>query len=86
MQPRKQRIEDSYAFQLNRLAKLVAERAPGKILTYDDSRTLIHFRITDPITDIVLVPAVGEWEPRELADKADDELWKWIQQLSNGKL
>jgi len=69
------------------MQRLLAERAPGKEVAYDKSRILIHFRIYDPVApSIDIVPAVGEWIPSELADKSDDELWKLLQHLSNGKL
>jgi hypothetical protein len=83
MEPKKQRIEDSYGFQVDRLKRLVEERAPGKEFTYDETRSFIHFRITYLGTE--LVPA-RDWAPSELADKSDDELWTLIQHLSNGKL
>ena len=84
MEPKKQRIEDSYGFQVDRLKRLVEERAPGKEFKYDETRSFIHFRITYLGTE--LVPAESDWEPSKLAVKSDDELWTLIQNLSNGKL
>jgi hypothetical protein len=80
------REQDTYKFQTARLKKLVAERASGKKISFDESRTTIRFRIMDPATHVELVEAKGEWFPDELADKSDDELWAMIVHLSNGKL
>lgn len=78
--------QDTYRFQTARLKKLLGERAPGKEISFDETRSLIHFRIVDPITGTELVKAHGEWIPSELADKSDDQLWAMIRHLSNGKL
>jgi hypothetical protein len=80
------REEDTRKFQVARLTQLVRERAPGKEITFDDARTFIRFRITDPATGTELLEPKGEWEPSELADKSDDALWAMIRQFSNGKL
>jgi len=82
------RIEDTWEFQTARLKKLLAERAPGKIITFDEEHTAtVRFRIVEPVLGTELVPARGEWLPSELADrKTDDELWKFVQHLSAGKL
>jgi hypothetical protein len=80
------REEDTRKFQVARLIQLVRERAPGKEIAFDDARTFIRFRITDPATGTELLEPKGEWEPSELADKSDDVLWGMIHQFSNGKL
>jgi hypothetical protein len=84
--PGRVRPEDTFDYQIERLRKLVAEKAPGKEFIYDETRSLIHFRIVDPITGTELAPPAGEWHPSELADKSDGELWAMIQGFSNGKL
>jgi len=80
------REQDTGKFQIARLTKLVRKRAPGKEITFDDARTFIRFRITDPATGTELLEPKGEWEASELADKTDDQLWAMIQRFSNGKL
>jgi hypothetical protein len=81
------RKEDIREFQTARLKQLVSERAPGKLITFDEDHTMtVRFRIVDPATGTELVEAKGEWFPSELADKSDDEFWKLVQHLSNGKL
>ena len=80
------REQDTYKIQTARLRKLVSERTPGKEITFDETRTFIRFRITDPATGTELVEPKGESLPSELADKSDDELWKMIRHFSNRKL
>ena len=80
------REEDTYKYQADRLKKLISERAPGRVITFDETRNFIHFRVTDSVTGTELVEPKGEWEPSELADKSDKELWSLVQRLSNGKL
>jgi hypothetical protein len=82
------RVEDTWQFQTARLRKLLAERAPGKVITFDEQHTTtVKFRVVDPVTGTELVPARGEWLPSELADKkTDDQLWNLVKQLSAGKL
>jgi dihydrodipicolinate synthase/N-acetylneuraminate lyase len=80
------RPEDTSKFQVNRLDRLVSERASGKRIDFDEIRTFVRFRITDLAAGVVLVASSGEWEPSVLADKSNDELWRLIQHLSGGKL
>ena len=81
------RKEDTYEFQTDRLRKLVAERAAGKIISFDDAHPItVRFRIVDPATGIELVNADREWMPSELADKSPNQLWALIKQLSAGRL
>ncbi|MGB8541979.1 MAG: hypothetical protein WCD49_10140 [Candidatus Acidiferrales bacterium] len=81
------RREDTWEFQTERLTKLVAERVPGKIITFDQThRVTVRFRIVASVTGIVIVDATGEWQPDRLAEKSDNDVWKLIQHLSNGKL
>jgi hypothetical protein len=81
------RIDDTWEFQTARLKKLLAERAPGRIITFDENHKLtVRFRIVDPVTGTELVGASGEWRSDQLADKSDDKLWQLIRHLSTGKL
>jgi hypothetical protein len=78
--------KDSYAFQQKRLARITEEIAPGKKVEFDDSITLIKFRVSDPVSGTVLTGASGQWLPSELADKSDDWIKTFIRQLSAGKI
>ena len=83
---KQQRKEDTYEFQKNRLEELLQNRAPGKEIRFGDQLGLISFVIKDTATGTVLVTGSGEWMPSFFADKSDDQVWKFIHHLSNGKL
>jgi hypothetical protein len=78
--------KDTYQFQRNRVERIAGELAPGKAVEFDETSTLIKFRIRDNSLGINLTEASGEWFPDELADKSDDWLRDFIKHLSNGKL
>jgi hypothetical protein len=81
--------KDTYNFQRERIIRVVAEKAPGKQVSFDADSTMIKFRVVDPAAPSTsLTEGSGEWIPSELADKfsTDNDLWKFIQKLSNGKL
>jgi hypothetical protein len=78
--------KDTYHFQRARVMRIAEESAPGKTVEFDESATLIKFRIRDNTLGVNLTEPSGEWFPDELADKSDDWLRKFIKQLSNGKL
>jgi hypothetical protein len=81
------RVEDTWKFQTDRLRKLLGERSPGKVITFDENHKItVRFRIDDPVTGTELVGSSGEWLPDKLSEMSDDKLWKLIQHLSNGKL
>ncbi|HWO31237.1 MAG TPA: hypothetical protein VNO32_20780, partial [Candidatus Acidoferrum sp.] len=76
--------KDAWKFQTDRLVRLVGQRAPGKVITFDDTHQIyVRFRIIDSATGTELVGASGGWRPDELADLSDDKLWKFVQQLSD---
>jgi hypothetical protein len=79
---------DTYKFQRERIIGVVAEKAPGKEVQFDE-RSWIKFRVVEPAApSISLTEPTGEWIPSEFGDKfpTDDALWNFIQRLSNGKL
>lgn len=78
--------KDTYEFQRARIVRIAAELAPGKTVEFDESSTLIKFRIRDNSVGVNLTEVSGEWFPDELADKSDDWLLRFIKQISNGKL
>ncbi|HEU0048424.1 MAG TPA: hypothetical protein VFQ43_12560 [Nitrososphaera sp.] len=82
------REQDTPKFQMARLEKLLAERAPGKGIEFDLKLGSIRFRIFDLVTGTELVkPDELGWRPSNLADiKSDDVLWAKICRSSNGKL
>jgi hypothetical protein len=80
------REEDTYEFQTARLRKLLAERAPGKEISFDPTHTIIRFRISDPASKTELLTPKGEWFPDELADKSDDIVWGMLRRLAKGRL
>jgi|HubBroStandDraft_6_1064221.scaffolds.fasta_scaffold02300_1 hypothetical protein len=81
------RSRDTWKFQTDRLKKLVGERAPRKVLTFDEIHQIyVRFRIVDSMTGTELVGASGGWLPDELSDMSEDSLWRLIQQLSHDKL
>jgi hypothetical protein len=80
------RKEDTWEFQTDRIRKLVAERAPGKTITFDLVHTItVRFRIVDPESGKELVE-FQEWKPDRLSEMSDDDLWQKIRDLSNGRL
>jgi hypothetical protein len=80
------REEDTYEFQTARLRKLLTERAPGKEISFDPTRTIIRFRISDPAAKTELLTSKGEWFPDELVGKSDDVVWGMMRRLATGRL
>lgn len=80
------REQDTYEFQVERLRKLVSERAPGKETRFGGQLGLISFVIVDPPTGTMLVEFSGEWKPSAIHDMSDEQLWAMIKQYSTGKL
>jgi hypothetical protein len=66
--------------------RIVNELAPGKILEFDESSSMIRFRIRDSFLNLDLTNAWPHWLPRELAGKSDDELRQLIRALTGGKI
>ncbi len=77
---------DTYQFQRARVERIATELSPGKSVEFDESSTLIKFRIRDKVLGINLTERSGEWFPNELADKSDEWLRGFIKHLSNGKI
>lgn len=80
------REEDTYPFQRARVLRVINELAPGKIVEFDESTSMIRFRVRDPFLNIDLTDAWPHWLPSELADKSDDELRLLVRNLSGGKI
>lgn len=78
--------KDSYQFQRARVERIAGELAPGKSVEFDEASTFIKFRIRDNVLGINLTEPSGDWFPSVLADKSDEWLRAFIQQLSNGKI
>jgi len=79
-------VQDMYSSQRVRIERIVGELAPGKRVEFDESSTLIKFRVRDDATRLNLTEASGDWFPDELAEKSDAWLRDFVLQLSNGKL
>ena len=59
---------DTYIFQRERIIRVVAEKAPGKEVQFDE-RSWIKFRVVDPAApSISLTEPTGEWIPSEFGD------------------
>jgi hypothetical protein len=78
--------KDTYKFQRARIERISREMAPGKAIEFDETATVIKFRIRDMVAGVNLTEPSGDWFPDELADKSDDWLRKFIKQLDNGKI
>jgi hypothetical protein len=78
--------KDGYWFQRERITRICNELAPGKLVEFDETISLIKFRIRDNILGVDLTERSGEWVPSVLADHSDDWLRAFVMQLSNGKI
>jgi hypothetical protein len=78
--------KDSYGFQKARITRICNELAPGKLVEFDETISLIKFRVRDDVLRVDLTEPSGEWLPSVLADKSDAWLRNFIKMLSNGKI
>ena len=78
--------KDTYKFQCARIERISQEMAPGMTVEFDETVTVIKFRIRDRTAGVNLTEPSGDWFPDELADKSDAWVRKFIKQLGNGKI
>jgi len=78
--------KDSYAYQRARVERIAGELAPEGAGEFDETSTMVKFRIRHKSLTVDLIEPFGEWFPSELADKSDDWLRQSIKNRSHGKI
>jgi phage gpG-like protein len=80
--------KDDYRVQRVRIERIAKELVPNCLVEFSPGTTpdWIKFRISDEKTGTILAVSSGDWRSSEIADKSDQWLRAFIQQLGAGRI
>lgn len=80
--------KDDYRTQRARIERISKQLVPNGLIEFDPDKPLnwIKFRIVDRVSGTVLLVSSGDWHASEIADKSDEWISSWIENLGAGRI